>query len=43
VLSLAQDHGVSPEWVSLADTMAWATPLSVRRVVGAVREHYPDL
>jgi hydroxymethylglutaryl-CoA lyase len=42
-LALAQDHGVSPEWVSLADTMAWATPLSVRRVVGAVRERYPDL
>jgi hydroxymethylglutaryl-CoA lyase len=42
-LALAQDHGVSPQWVSLADTMAWATPLSVRRVVGAVRERYPDL
>jgi hydroxymethylglutaryl-CoA lyase len=42
-LALAEGHGVSPQWVSLADTMAWATPLSVRRVVGAVRERYPDL
>jgi hydroxymethylglutaryl-CoA lyase len=42
-LDLAREHGVRPEWVSLADTMAWATPLSVHRVVGAVRERYPDL
>ena len=27
--------------VSLADTMAWATPPSIRRVVGAVRETVP--
>jgi len=29
--------------VSLADTMAWATPPSIKRVVGAVREKYPQL
>jgi hydroxymethylglutaryl-CoA lyase len=29
--------------ISLADTMAWATPLSIKRVVGAVREKYPQL
>src|SRR5690606_6540964 len=28
--------------ISLADTMGWATPQSVRRLVGAVREKYPD-
>lgn len=27
----------------LADTMAWATPLSIQRVVGAVRNKYPEL
>lgn len=42
-LALARDHGVAPQWVSLADTMAWATPQSVHRVVGAVRERHPDL
>ena len=29
--------------MSLADTMAWATPLAVKRVVGALRERWPDL
>jgi hydroxymethylglutaryl-CoA lyase len=29
--------------VSLADTMAWATPGSVKRLVGAVRTAHPDL
>jgi hydroxymethylglutaryl-CoA lyase len=29
--------------VTLADTMAWATPLSIKRVVGALRERWPDL
>lgn len=42
-------HGIAAEYaidirvLSLADTMAWATPLSVKRVVGAIRERYPDL
>lgn len=27
----------------LADTMAWATPAGIRRVVGAVQDRYPDL
>ena len=29
--------------LSLADTMAWATPVSIKRVIGAVRERWPDL
>jgi hydroxymethylglutaryl-CoA lyase len=29
--------------MSLNDTMAWATPESVKRVVGAVRERWPEL
>ena len=29
--------------LTLADTMGWATPVHVARVVGAVRERWPDL
>ncbi len=43
ILDLAAEHGVGIKVMNLADTMAWATPLSIRRVVGAVRERYPDL
>jgi hydroxymethylglutaryl-CoA lyase len=27
----------------LADTMAWATPLSVQRMIGGIRDRHPDL
>lgn len=43
VLALAAEAGVTLEFFSLADTMAWATPLTIKRVVGAVRERHPDL
>ena len=43
ILDLAAEHGVGIKVMNLADTMAWATPLSIKRVVGAVRERYPDL
>jgi len=43
LLRLAREADVTLDYVTLADTMAWATPLSIRRVVGAVRERYPDL
>jgi hydroxymethylglutaryl-CoA lyase len=43
VLDLARQHGLTIRTVSLADTMAWATPEGVKRVVGAVRERHPDL
>ena len=43
MLDLAAESGESLEYLSLADTMAWATPLSIQRVVGAVRERYPSL
>ncbi len=29
--------------LNLADTMGWATPLGIQRVVGAVRERWPSL
>ena len=43
ILEVAQEHGVTLKYVTLADTMAWATPLSIKRVVGALRERWPDL
>jgi hydroxymethylglutaryl-CoA lyase len=43
MLDLAAAHGVTLERVGLADTMAWATPLSIKRVVGAVKDKYPGL
>jgi hydroxymethylglutaryl-CoA lyase len=43
IFAIAAQHDVRIETVSLADTMAWATPQSVKRVVGAIRERYPDL
>jgi len=43
ILDVAREHGVGLKYVTLADTMAWATPLSIKRVVGALRERWPDL
>lgn len=43
MLDLAAEAGVTLDYVTLADTMAWATPLSIKRVVGMVRNRYPDL
>lgn len=43
LLALADAHGFKVGTLSLADTMGWATPLRIRRVVGAVRERWPDL
>ncbi|MFC7610026.1 CoA transferase [Teichococcus aestuarii] len=35
--------GLPPPVISLADTMAWATPRRIAAVVGAVREKWPEL
>jgi hydroxymethylglutaryl-CoA lyase len=43
ILEVAQAHGVKLSYITLADTMAWATPLAIKRVVGALRERWPDL
>lgn len=43
MMDLAKEYQINPEYVSLADTMAWATPRSIKQVVGAVREAFPDL
>jgi hydroxymethylglutaryl-CoA lyase len=43
LLDIAAEHGVTYHKVSLADTMAWATPGAIRRVVGAVWDRYPGI
>ncbi|WP_426959388.1 hydroxymethylglutaryl-CoA lyase [Muricoccus radiodurans] len=42
-LALAEETGCTIERVSLADSMGWATPLRVERVLGAVRSRWPEL
>lgn len=42
-MELADENDLTIKTLSLADTMAWATPQDIYRVVGAVREAYPDL
>jgi hydroxymethylglutaryl-CoA lyase len=41
VYEIAAGHGLDITELSLADTMAWATPLHVKRMIGAIREKYP--
>lgn len=43
LIDTAAAQNVKLKYVMLADTMGWATPLSVKRTVGAVRNKYPDL
>ena len=43
VFQLAAKHDLEIKLLSLADTMAWATPATIKRIVGAVRNKYPDL
>jgi len=42
-LDIAEAHGVTIKAFNFADTMAWATPLQIKRTVGAIREQYPDI
>ena len=43
LLALACEHQFEIKNLKLSDTMAWATPLSIKRVLGAVRDRFPDL
>jgi len=43
ILDVAKQHGVTLTYVTLADTMAWATPLAIKRMIGALRERWPEL
>ncbi len=40
-MRIAREAGCTVEKISLADSMGWANPLLVERLVGAVREAYP--
>lgn len=42
-LAIASEFGVVISDLSLADTMGWAAPHRVERVLGEVRDHWPDL
>lgn len=43
LIAIAAGHGFGLRRISLGDTMAWATPLAVKRAVGALRERYPEI
>ena len=43
LLDLAEEYGIQLDRVRIADTVGWASPLGVQRVVGAIREKWPDL
>jgi hydroxymethylglutaryl-CoA lyase len=43
ILDVAKEHGVTLRTITLADTMAWATPLAIKRTVGSLRQRWPDL
>ncbi|MFN4088590.1 MAG: hydroxymethylglutaryl-CoA lyase [Alphaproteobacteria bacterium] len=42
LIDLAREEGLELEVLSLADTMGWGNPESVKRRVGAVRERWPE-
>lgn len=41
-VAVAEAEGYGVKTIALADTMAWATPGGIRRIVGAVRDRYPE-
>lgn len=43
LLDLAAEANQTLHGVYLADTVGWGTPLSMERMIGAVRERWPDL
>ncbi len=40
---VAADYGENLEIIGLGDTMAWANPESIKRIVGAVQDANPDI
>jgi hydroxymethylglutaryl-CoA lyase len=43
LLALADEFDITLDRVRLADTVGWASPASIQRVVGIVRDKWPDL
>lgn len=42
LMGIARDNELTIELIQLADTMGWANPVSIRRLVGMVRERWPE-
>lgn len=42
-LAIAEECGIAVGCANLADTVGWGTPRAIARVIGAVRERWPDL
>lgn len=42
LLGIARDNGLDIKLIQLADTMGWANPLAIRRMVGMVQDRWPD-
>ena len=42
IFEMADEHGVHLKELSFADTMAWATPAHIKKLIGAVRDKWPD-
>lgn len=40
--AIAAEHGAEIEIISLADTMGWAIPPRIEKVIGAVRSRWPE-
>lgn len=43
VLDIAERNDIQLHGMYLADTVGWGTPLAMERVIGAVRDKWPDL
>src|SRR5262249_48762629 len=43
MLDIAAANDVPLKRLTLADTMAWATPLAIKRVVGLLQDQFPQL
>jgi len=43
LMTMASEHELPIEIIQLADTMGWANPGSVRKLVGLVQDKWPDL
>ena len=43
MMAIADEFEIEISVISLADTMGWATPKSIKRVVGAVRGRWPEV
>ncbi|MSQ56623.1 MAG: hydroxymethylglutaryl-CoA lyase [Limnohabitans sp.] len=42
LIHMALDHGIDIRLIQLADTMGWANPMGIRRLVGKVQDKWPD-